>query len=53
MQGLPSGPVAKTSMFPVQGAQVQYFVRELDPTCTQLKLPPAAMKIRDHNCCHN
>ena len=29
----PGGPVAKTPMFPMQGAQVQFLVRELDPTC--------------------
>ena len=29
----PVGPVAKTPMFPMQGAQVQSLIRELDPTC--------------------
>ena len=29
----PGGPVAKTSLLPVQGARVRSLVRELDPTC--------------------
>ena len=29
---IPGGPVTKDATFPVQGAQVQSLVRELDPT---------------------
>ena len=29
----PGGPVVKTPLLPVQGARVQFLVRELDPTC--------------------
>ena len=32
MRDIPGGPVAKT-VLPIEGAQVQSLVRELDPTC--------------------
>ena len=38
------GPVVKNSMFPMQGAQVQSLIRELDPTCCQ-----TWKKSYDHN----
>ena len=37
LMGFPGGPVAKTALS-MQGAQVQFLVRELNPTCDRYDL---------------
>ena len=55
LQGLPWWPNGQDSMLPMQGAQVQFLVRELDPKHTEVKIlqvttektSHAAMKTED------
>ena len=49
-EDFPGSPVAKVA-FPMQGVWVQSLVRELDPTCSNLKILYATMNDSVH--CNN